>query len=629
MTSPPESDSDAAALEGLIQHLVRARSLDFTGYKRGSLGRRIRRRMANIGVENFSAYAVYLDAHPDEYDLLFNTILINVTGFFRDAPAWLELRERVLLPLLRGASSRRQIRVWCAGCATGEEPYTLAMLLAEELGTETLGTRVKIYATDWDADALAHARLARYQPGQLAAVPHELRERYFTTDAGTASIAAPLRRAVIFGRHDLTADAPISKLDLVLCRNTLMYLNKATQSRVLARFHFALGDRGYLFLGRAEMLLTHSEYFVPVALRQRIFVRSDRSVYPPAPPKQVPGTVMSDIDDLNSRLRDAAITAGPVAQILLDSENRLVLFNERAAHEFRLYPSQLMLRLQDLELSYRPADLRSLLDRAREQRTPVAIAAKRPLPDGEHQHFEVTVTPVYVADEHFATSITFDDVTPRHRAQETLQKFSENLEIAYEELHSSNEELETTNEELQASNEELESTNEELQAANEEMETINEELRSTNEELHASSEQARARGVELDHVNGFLRAILGSLGSGVAVVDGELRVRLWNARAEDLWGLRTDEVTGQVFTSLDIGLPVAQLAEPLRAAIATNEVVVREVDAINRRGRAARIRVVMSPLPNWGPEGATLLMDVLDAPPGADPHATQLERKPD
>jgi two-component system CheB/CheR fusion protein len=321
--------------------------------------------------------------------------------------------------------------------------------------------------------------------------------------------------------------------------------------------------------------------------------------------------VKQSFDRPSSRLREAVFESGAIAQVVFDAGDRLMFHNSVAAALFSLGAPERGKRLQDLEISYRPAELRTMFDRAREQRGPVVTEVSRAVANGDTQFFEVTITPLYQGSEQIGTSVTFDDVTRHRRMAENLQQFSENLETAYEELQSANEELETTNEELQSSNEELETTNEELQAANEEMETINEELRSTNEELQLANEQLRAREGDLDQANGFLRGILGSLSSGVAVVDQDLRIQVWNSRAEDLWGLRADEVNGQLFTGLDIGLPVAELADSLGAAMKTGQVVEVLLGAVNRRGRAVSCRVTISPLRGAEPAAATLLMDVL------------------
>jgi len=257
--------------EALLEFLQQTRGFDFTAYKRPSLMRRVTRRMGMIKIDKFSDYMDYLEVHPEEFAQLFDTILINVTAFFRDQPAWDFLAQKTIPQILSTRRPSEPIRIWSAGCASGEEAYTVAILLAEALGESSFRDRVKIYATDVDEEALTHARHASYSEKDLQPMHPELREKYFEHASIRCIFRNDLRRSVIFGRHDLVQDAPISRLDLLICRNTLMYFNWEVQGRILARFHFALNDPGYIFLGRAETLLTHTNIFTPVELRCRIF----------------------------------------------------------------------------------------------------------------------------------------------------------------------------------------------------------------------------------------------------------------------------------------------------------------------------------------------------------------------
>ena len=222
---------DDPHFERLLNFLKESRAFDFTGYKRPSLIRRIRHRMREVSVTSVDDYIDLLQLHPDEYTSLFNTILINVTGFFRDPEAWEYLRDDIL-PALLADHDQSPVRVWSAGCAAGQEAYTIAMLLHELMGEE-FRDRVKIYATDLDEDALEYARQAVYTEKELRSLPETYRERYFEQVGARWQLSADLRRSVIFGRNDLTQDAPISRSDLLLCRTTLMYLNAETQSRVV------------------------------------------------------------------------------------------------------------------------------------------------------------------------------------------------------------------------------------------------------------------------------------------------------------------------------------------------------------------------------------------------------------
>jgi two-component system, chemotaxis family, CheB/CheR fusion protein len=222
MTTSPDNDD----IEVLLDYLRRNRGFDFTGYKRTSLGRRINKRMQEVGVQTYLDYVDYLEVVPDEFTHLFNTILINVTGFFRDPPAWDYVAEEVLPRIMNVRGPGGPLRMWSAGCASGQEAYTLGMLCAEALGVEGFRERVKIYATDVDEEALNQARSARYTAKEVEGVPADLLQRYFERNGhGHFVFSKDLRRSVIFGRHDLIQDAPISRIDLLVCRNTLMYFN--------------------------------------------------------------------------------------------------------------------------------------------------------------------------------------------------------------------------------------------------------------------------------------------------------------------------------------------------------------------------------------------------------------------
>jgi len=255
VTQPGAPEEVDSTLEDLLAFIRDARGFDFTGYKRSSLARRIRKRMHEAGSADYVDYRDRLESNTEEFGHLFNMILINVTGFFRDPETWSLLQREVMPELLADIDREREIRVWSAGCASGEEAYSLAMAFSEALGTEECAKRVKIYGTDVDHEALHDARIGLYPATALEALPAELRDKYFEPSGTQFSFRPDLRRRVIFGRHDITRDAPISRLDLLVCRNALMYFNVETQSQVIDRFHFALREGGYLFLGKVEMLL--------------------------------------------------------------------------------------------------------------------------------------------------------------------------------------------------------------------------------------------------------------------------------------------------------------------------------------------------------------------------------------
>jgi two-component system, chemotaxis family, CheB/CheR fusion protein len=604
------------AFEALLRYLRDSRGFDFTGYKRTSLMRRVRHRMDRAGYSSFEEYLDFLQASSDEFAALFNTILINVTAFFRDPEAWEYIGSEVIPRLLAERAPNDPVRVWSAGCASGEEAYTLAMLLAEALGSDAFRQRVKIYATDIDEDALTEARIASYDAKAVEAVPPELLPRYFEPVNGRYVFHKDLRRAVIFGRNDLVKDAPISRVDLLVCRNTLMYLNAETQRNVLGRLHFALSPQGTLFLGHAEMLLTRGDRFTPLNLKHRIFRKATGNQtgverYDPA------GAFYERQNDLPglTSVRDLAFRASPVAQIVVTGDDTVAMINQQAENIFGLSARDIGRLLRDLEVSYRPVELRTYLEQAKVERRSARIQDVRwQRPGTETVWFEIHVNPLVDTENGLlGVSIVFFDVTATRALLDKVVQTNRQLEAAYEELQSTNEELETTNEELQSTVEELETTNEELQSTNEELETMNEELQSTNDELHTINDMLRERSVELDDANNFLDSLIDSVRMGMLVVDREMKVILWNRGCEELWGLRSEEAMGTRLTALDIGLPL-DTVRPLigNAFVDADSSGQAEVDAVNRRGRPARVHITCTSFRSseGAVGGALLLMEV-------------------
>ncbi len=595
------SASDRHELDELLEYLREQRSFDVTGYKRPNLERRLGKRMSELGVESYGKYREYLETHPDEFSILFDTILINVTGFFRDPESWNFLAEEAVPKILAAKASPDPVRVWVAGCATGEEAYTLAMLFAEAMGEESFLRRVRIYASDLDQGALAMARLGAYRPEALERVPEALRGRYFEETGTRRTFRPEFRRSVVFGALDLVRDAPISHVDLISCRNTLMYFNSELQNRILARFHFALNDPGFLFLGKAEMLLRQGDLFSPTNLKFRLY----RKVPKPDIHDRAYVLARSSFGEASTRaanqerLREEALQANAYAQVVVDMEGRMTLINDRARAMFGLTREDRGRLFQDVELSYRPLELRSLIEEVKTaQKARKLPDVERTMPEGGLQFLDVTVAPVAEADGRIlGVNLTFLDVTENHRLREDLRRSKQELETAYEELQSTNEELETTNEELQSTVEELETTNEELQSTNEELQTMNEELQSSNEELHTINVDMQEHSDALLEKSAFLESLMRSLQMAVAVVNRNLEVSAWNPRAEDLWGLRGDEALGKSLLALDIGLPVVQIEDRIRACLdGPVEQEATTVEATNRRGQRIDCRVSCMPL---------------------------------
>jgi two-component system, chemotaxis family, CheB/CheR fusion protein len=619
MTHRGDGEELDKGLEDLLTFIRDSRGFDFTGYKRSSLARRIQKRMYEAGLADYEDYRDRLESSAEEFGYLFNTILINVTGFFRDGDTWAFLQNEIMPELLAGVEDGQEIRVWSAGCASGEEAYSLAIAFTEALGIEECLKRVKIYGTDVDEEALRDARAGIYPAKALEALSSGMRDKYFEQNGSQFAFRPDLRRRVIFGRHDITRDAPISRLDLLVCRNTLMYFNVETQSQVIDRFHFALREGGYLFLGKAEMLLADGERFEVASMRQRIFRRRPGAAVPRyhTLPMRLDVVGTPEVRDVSRKrqLRDLALDAAPFGAIGVDVDGIVVLLNAQMRTLFGMSPRDIGRPFHDLEISYRPVELRSLIERAQTEHRVIRVNAERRVGDADSQYVDIQIHPLWGNDGLTAgVMLLFTDTTVATRLQLEVKLNREELDTAREELQSTNEELETTNEELQSSIEELETTNEELQSTNEELETTNEELQSGNEELETMNEEMRLRTAELDEVRIFLEGVLSSVAAGVVVLDAELLVRSWNRGAEELWGLRADEVRNQAFFNLDFGLPTAYVRDMVQECLASGKRTGPvQVAAINRIGRSITCTVLCSPLKGRGgqrdSDGAVLLME--------------------
>jgi two-component system CheB/CheR fusion protein len=350
-------------------------------------------------------------------------------------------------------------------------------------------------------------------------------------------------------------------------------------------------------------------------MRQRVFKRRSGTAGTPHQPSPIrfDTNIGSDLRQANRKrlLNDLVLESAPNPTVGIDLDGVVMLINGQARTQFGLTSHDLGRPFRDLELSYRPTELRSLIEQAHSEHRSVRVnSVEHRVSADEIQYVDIIIKPLSGADStSIGTAVMFIDTTLSTRLQYEVKRNREDLETAYEELQSTNEELETTNEELQSSIEELETTNEELQSTNEELETTNEELQSGNEELETMNEEMRIRTGELDEARTFLEGVLSSVAAGVVVLDAEMRVRSWNRGAEDLWGLRADEVHQQGFFSLDFGLPAAELREIVQDCLdSRHRTGPLALEAVNRKGRTITCSVVCSPLDGQS-DGVVLLME--------------------
>ncbi|MFC1716931.1 CheR family methyltransferase [Candidatus Poribacteria bacterium] len=464
-------------IDAILQNMFRRRGFDFRDYKMSNLQRRISRRMDVLGIPSLAEYAEYLETDPDEYKSLFNSILVNTTQFFRDPESWSFVRRDVLSETL---GKTDEIRIWSAGCASGEEPYSMAITLAEMLGEDLLRRRVRIYATDIDETALKFARSGTYTLDQLIGITEDIRSKYFTHHDDVYTIARNIRELLIFSRHDLILDPPMPRIDLLLCRNVLIYFNKALQSRIIPKLHYALSDNSYLWLGRSETLVTDIHELKLLNTEWRIFKKmpsADRQ--PPDNLNQADRYTKAELINTNRRL-EQFIQNIKLGFVMLDEDFNVVMCSKIIRDVWSLLPEQVLGRpFFDLEISYRPVSLKNRIEQAVANGEPSVVEnAEYWITQDKQIYLEMEIVPIASG-----AIIFVEDVTAQYELKRELQVTNNALETANEKLLSANEELANENRKLQAINEELQCTNEELAATNEELKATNEELNARIAEL--------------------------------------------------------------------------------------------------------------------------------------------------
>jgi two-component system CheB/CheR fusion protein len=578
----------------LIEFLRRSRRFDFSGYKQASLMRRIEKRMRAVRVSSYAHFIDYLEVHPDEFPQLFNTILVNITSFFRDSAAWDRVVSDVVPQLLASKTPDQSLRVWSAGCASGQEAYTLAMVLAEALGRQQCLKRVKIFATDIDDEALAQARKGSYKAGDVAGVPPDLLGKYFTADGERIVFDAELRHVVAFGRHNLIRDAPISRIDLLSCRNTLMYFDAETQSEVLRRLHAALADGAVLFLGRAEMLLEHAIQFTSIDAKRRLFRKipkeSLREPVELVAPSETPGVERPEpVNALQAMLLASGFESCPAAIVILDMRGLLLLANERARALFRVDPRDVGRPFRDLGIAHLPVALGPLIEHAySEGRVTILKDVQHATASGE-MYFDVRVLPLCDAAVPLGVEVGFFDVTPYRPLQLEPDAVKVEIEPVSAAPQSASDGFDSPAE--------LRSALTELEIVNAELLSTSEQLQSTNQELKTMNDEMRAQADDRLRESAFLKSFFESFRGGIVVVDCDLVVQVWNRRAEALCGLRSHEAVGKYLLNLGLGLPVETLRGAIRSClVGESEYVEIVAPRTTRRGRSIRCRVTCMPL---------------------------------
>lgn len=593
-----QADGDEHALRAIFSHLRQRTGHDFTHYKRSTILRRLARRLQVNDIETLSGYAGFLRQSPEESGALLRDFLISVTQFFRDAQAFDALEREVVPGLFR--EGRREVRVWVPGCATGEEAYSLAMILCEHASRLEPPPSVQVFATDIDEEALAVAREGFYPNAAAADVPPERLARFFDQEAEGVRVKAGLRETVLFATHNLVADPPFSRLDLVSCRNVLIYFNREIQERAFATFHYALRPGGYLFLGLSESPETVSTGFVDVEKRVRLYRRRDvpqaarsvsfssasaRTQTPPhrASPER---SRASSGDALLDRYNEWTLETYAPPRLLVDEHYDLTHVLGGASAYLRHREGPVTANVLDQVRRAFRLDLRTALFRAFAKGESVDTAFREVEVEGEARVVRLHVGPVRgAAASDGLAEVVFIELDPASvellgpprvdsddTSDPTVARLEEELHTARSRLQSIIEQQEVSNEELTASNEELQSTNEELQSTTEELETSKEELQSMNEELTTVNQELKNKVEELTRSNSDLQNLMASTEVAILFLDRNLRLNRYTPSASALFNLIPSDV-GRPFDHVshkvdhgDLGGVARRVLETLRPA---------------------------------------------------------------
>ncbi len=563
---------------GDVLTLLRIRTgHDFANYKRPTLIRRIARHLQIHETDDLADYIKILRDRPDEVLSLLKNLLINVTNFFRDKESFAALEKKVIPLLFDGKGPGDQVRVWIAGCASGEEAYSLAILLCEFANTLPEPPKIQVFASDVDDDAIAEAREGRFTESIVSDVSPERLKEFFFKDEGCYRIRKNIREMVLFAPHNILRDPPFSRLDLVSCRNLLIYLNKQTQDSVLQVFHFALRENGYLFLGSSESADGSANYFSAIDKKHRIYQRRPALRGWMAPPEMPShGAWTPRVSDQPRKSRGQTESFGELhhrlietyapPSILVDNESQILHISENAGQFLRFTggaPSTDLLSV--IKPSLLP-DLRTALFTARRDKKVVEAKGISVPYDGRKKLIDLVVQPVEIpeaaaliifkesktearADESFATVVSGDAAM-----ESVVRTLEDELKQTRDNLRSTIEQYETSSEELKASNEELQAINEELRSATEELETSKEELQSVNEELTTVNSELKEKVAETTRVNSDLQNLILSTDVATLFLDRNLSLKRFTPTATEIFNLIPS----------DIGRPISHITHRLQ-----------------------------------------------------------------
>jgi two-component system CheB/CheR fusion protein len=581
--APQANEATAVDIDAVLTLLHASTGHDFSHYKKGTIGRRIARRMLQHRLRSIDDYRAHVAAHPEEGRALFKDLLINVTRFFRDPEAFKVLKQEILPQLFADKPADYVFRIWVAGCASGEEAYSVAILVREFMSETQKAFKVQIYGTDLDEESIASARAGFYPPNIAADLtPAQLHTFFLHEDAGYR-VRKEIREMLVFAVQNVIKDPPFSQLDLICCRNVMIYLEPELQNQLIRSLHYALRANGVLFLSPAETIGKHAELFTAVNRKWRFYraigatgprramLRGDLSwqtANAGRAANQVAGKVApTNLEELTRR---ALLQSFAPASVVTDTAGNIVFVHGDTARFLRPAPGQATLSVVDMALDSLRTELRAALHRAAEDGTTTSGRQVSAKIDGEIRNIRLSVHPLAEADGHQLLLVSFQEetltATPTGHASTAavdasspamrrIEELESELAHTWQALQSTIERQQVANEELMSSNEELQSTNEELQSTIEELETSKEELQSINEELVTVNGELLANSDHLTKTQNDLKNLLDNISGGIIFLDQQLCIRRFTSEAVDLYRLQAG----------DVGRPLADIKSTIEA----------------------------------------------------------------
>jgi two-component system, chemotaxis family, CheB/CheR fusion protein len=610
--------SEAETLAAILRLLAARTGVDFNEYKQTTIKRRLVRQMALSKIGAIGDYLKLLQKKRDEVDKLYDSLLINVTDFFRDPEYFEFLRDQIFPKILKHLPENTPIRAWVPGCATGEEAYSLAMVLRELLDAENLATPVQIFGTDVSENAIAHARAGLYPTTDIANVSPERLKRFFhETDRGHA-IRKKIRDMCVFARQNVAKDSPFSKLDLISCRNLLIYLNPKLQRKLMPIFHYALNHGGYLVLGSSESVGGQADLYRVVDRRFRIYARKSTSSraafefavdhhartssslraksFPPMPDD------LKEPFDITREADRIILTRHAPSGVLVNDELEILQFRGDVSAWLSPIAGRASLHLLRMAREGLAAELQAALNEAREKNIRVNRWGVAVQQGGERRLVDLDVTPidtVQTKERFYLVLFTATDTIPAGgappKAREPklgelsqMEQLRQDLEATRSYLQTAIEKHEATNQELRAANEEIQSSNEELQSTNEELETAKEELQSTNEELTTVNEELHSRQTELIQVNNDLTNLINSVHLPIIILGQDMRIRRFTPMAERVLNVIPTDI-GRPLSDINTSLDIDNLPQLMREVV--DSLTIKELEVQDKRGRWYSMRL--------------------------------------